>query len=80
MGQSNSGNHQGILFMVTITLIQYNELDSTGSNGIHFEGDYSTVKNNFINTFGFDIDDCGGIYTGQGLGDNTQFNSKTIVE
>ena len=78
MALSGTGTHQGMSITGNSNLIQYNEFDSTGSNAIAFEGDYSTVQNNFINVFGFVVDDCGGIYTGQGLGDNTQYHDKGI--
>ena len=79
MAQNSGNTHQGMYVMGSNNLIQYNELDSSGHNGIHFEGDYSTVINNFVNYFGLTVDDCGGIYTGQGLGDNTVYNSKSIL-
>ena len=78
MALSGFGTHQGLLAVGDYNLIQYNEFDSTGSNAIAFEGSYSTVQNNFVNTFGFVVDDCGGIYTGQGLGNTTQYNDKHI--
>ena len=80
MGQSGNGTHQGIYLRGDYNLIQNSEIDSSGANGIHFEGNYSTVTRCFVNTFGFTIDDCGGIYTGQGLGDNTTYNSKSIID
>lgn len=46
----------------TATLIQYNSLDSLGSNGMYIMGNNIMVKNNFINHFGLTTDDCGGIY------------------
>ncbi len=79
MGQNDVGTHQGIVIRGDNNLIQYNEVDSSGANGIHFEGSYSTVANNFVNVFGLTVDDCGGIYTGQGLGDNTVCSSKSIL-
>ena len=79
MNQNAHGAFQGINIRGDNNLLTYNNFDSTGANAIHFEGDYSTVSNNYINVFGFVVDDCGGIYTGQGLGDNTQYNSKSII-
>ncbi len=79
MGQSNTNTYEAIYIRGDNNLMQYNEIDSTGFNGIHFEGDYSTVQNNLVNVFDFVIDDGGGIYTGQGLGDNTVYNSKSII-
>ncbi len=79
MNQNAHGAFQGINIRGDNNLISYNNFDSTGANAVHFEGDYSTVSYNYINVFGFIVDDCGGIYTGQGLGDNTQYNSKSIT-
>ena len=80
MSEGDGYTPQGIYLNGNNNLIQYSEVDSSGANGIHFEGDWSTVKNNFVNTFGFVTDDCGGIYTGQGLGINTIYNSKSILD
>ncbi len=79
MGQNNGNSHQGLYVNGTNNLIQYCEVDSSGHNGIHFEGDYSTVQYCYVNGFGLTVDDCGGIYTGQGTGDNTTFNSKSVL-
>ena len=79
MAQNSVGTHQGIVIRGDYNLIQYNEIDSTGANGVHFEGNYSTVANNFVNYFGMTVDDCGGLYTGQGLGDNSVYLGKSIL-
>lgn len=66
------------------SLIQYCEVDSSGYDGIHFEGItnsaniLSTVKNCYVNTFGLVADDGGGIYTGQASDDMTT-QSKSIL-
>ena len=79
MSQSGTNAFIGVHVRGDHNLVQYNEIDSSGSNGIHFEGDYSTVQNNFVNYFGLTIDDCGGIYTGQGEGVTTTYNYKGIL-
>ena len=79
MNRNGTDVFQGLHIRGDYDTIQYNRVDSTGASGIHFEGDYSTVANNFVNTFGFVVDDCGGIYTGQGMGDNTVYHSKSIL-
>ncbi len=45
------------------TLVEYNDIDSTGYNGISFSGDHVTIKNNVVNSFCCTKDDGGGIYT-----------------
>ncbi len=79
MGQNGNTSYEGIYVNGNNNLVQYSELDSTGYDGIHFEGDYAVVRNNFVNTFGFVIDDCGGIYTGQGTAQTTLYNSRAII-
>lgn len=44
-------------------LIQYNSINSSGSNGIYFTGNGIRVKNNFINKSSLILNDCAGIYT-----------------
>ncbi len=82
MGQNGVGaiNYLAIFIVGNNNLIQYNNVLNTGYDGIHIEGDYDVVKNNFVNNFCYVLDDGGGIYTGQGLGDNTVYNSKTIQD
>ncbi len=80
MGQSSAFAYQAIFIVGNNNLIQYNNVLNTGYDGIHIEGDYDVVKNNFVNNFCYVLDDGGGIYTGQGLGDNTVYNSKTIQD
>ncbi|MGN6249111.1 MAG: PA14 domain-containing protein [Ginsengibacter sp.] len=45
-------------------LIQYNNIDSSGYDGISFRGTNTQVRNNFINYSCLVRDDGGGIYTG----------------
>ncbi len=52
----------GITTMGDNTLIQYNELDSCGYNGIFPRGNNSNIKNNLVNTFCFMKDDGAGVY------------------
>ena len=46
------------------SLIQYNQIDSSGYDGISFRGANTQVRNNFINYSCLVRDDGGGIYTG----------------
>ena len=40
--------------------ISYNTVDSTGFNAVEFDGDATVIQNNFVNNFGFILDDGGG--------------------
>src|SRR5690606_22668469 len=64
MGKSGSGTYQAIMSFGANTVIELNRIDSTGYNGIYFGGNYSEVRNNFINNFCLTKDDGGGIYIG----------------
>jgi parallel beta-helix repeat protein len=44
-------------------LIEFNTLTNIGYNGITFMGNNITIKNNFIDRFGFVKDDGGGVYS-----------------
>lgn len=46
------------------SLVQYNDIDSTGYEGIHFRGNDVQIRNNFVNHTSMLRDDGGGIYTG----------------
>lgn len=45
-------------------LVQYNNIDSTAYEGIHFRGNDVQIRNNFVNHTSMLRDDGGGIYTG----------------
>ncbi|WP_018614604.1 Ig-like domain-containing protein [Segetibacter koreensis] len=62
MGQSGQGVGAGIRISNS-GLVEYNRIINSGAYGITMGGDYTTVKNNYIDTFNFIKDDCGGIYT-----------------
>lgn len=79
MGYNSADTYKGMFIRGDNNLIEYNEVDSTGFNGIHIEGNYDTVKNNLVNVFNFVKDDGGGVYTGQGLGDNNVYYGKLIT-
>ncbi len=63
MGGSGDGKYQGISSSGTNSIIENNEVDSTGYNGIAFQGNSITISKNFINYFCLVKDDGGGIYT-----------------
>lgn len=66
-GGSNGATYSGIYVNGTNSLIRRNKVTNTGYNAIGFDGDGSTVANNFIDTFCKFKDDGGGIYTYFGL-------------
>jgi parallel beta-helix repeat protein len=70
MGMNGTGSRTGMLLVCNNTLIENNSIDSTGYAPILFYGDSITVKNNFIDTYAFVLDDGGGIYTWNGCSNN----------
>lgn len=61
---SGKSYSQGIMAYVVNNIdIQYNKIENVGYNGIFINGDYITVKNNFINNVCLNLNDGGGIYT-----------------
>ena len=67
IGMGKSSDLTGIALYVAsdsdYSLIEKNQIINTSYNGIHFGGDYTIVKNNFIDTFCVFKQDGGGIYT-----------------
>jgi len=67
VGQSMTGITSGISCGNGNTiLIQNNNVQNTGYNGISigsYSSNSSTIKNNYINNFGLNLNDGGGIYT-----------------
>ena len=71
-GSSNNGTSTvGIFFIQSKvesapqhSLIQYNNIDSSGYNGIYFTGNGIEIKNNLIKNSSLLLNDAGGIYTG----------------
>jgi len=64
MGKNGTGTYQAISAFGESSIIEYNEIDSTGYNGIYFGGNRSTAKNNLIQYFCIVKDDGAGIYLG----------------
>jgi parallel beta-helix repeat protein len=60
---TNGGYNNGIALGGNNNSITNNYIDSTGYNGITFQGDSVLIKNNFVNNFCLVKDDGGGIYT-----------------
>ncbi len=65
MGGSGDNKYTGMMLEnISNSLIQYNEIDSSGYCGISFPGgNFTKVTNNLVNYFCMINDDGGGIYT-----------------
>ncbi|HXB07441.1 MAG TPA: right-handed parallel beta-helix repeat-containing protein [Puia sp.] len=64
MGESGTGSYQAISVFGDSSLVEGNEIDSTGYNALYFGGNSTTVKNNRIAYFCCVKDDGAGIYVG----------------
>jgi hypothetical protein len=62
--KSNDYTNAPIEIFSDNALVQYNSIDSTAYEGIHFRGNNVQVRNNFVNHTSMLRDDGGGIYTG----------------
>jgi hypothetical protein len=71
MGCPGDGQYNGVSYTGDGSLIQYNKIINTGYIGIHFTGNNTTVKNNYIDSFVMIKSDGGGIYT---YGETTKTN------
>lgn len=63
MGGSGQGKGIGIYSLGDNNYFEYNRIVNTGYIGIHFGGNSTVVKNNFIDSFCVNKDDGAGIYT-----------------
>lgn len=79
-GMSGSGDGKGIgIFSYgNNSIIEYNQIINTGYIGITFNGDYVTIKNNFIDNFCITKDDGSGIYTFTGAV-NTPHKGRKLI-
>lgn len=57
----------GINVSDTNTLVQYNSIDSVGAMGISFTGHNTQIRNNIVSNYQLNMNDGGGIYTGEGI-------------
>lgn len=62
-GANGDNSGVGILSNGNYNIIEYNEIRNTGYSAINFNGNYVTVKNNFIDKFCITKEDGAGIYT-----------------
>ena len=74
MGGSGDGSYTGITQGGDNTIVQNNEIDSTGYVGLVFTGNNVQINYNYITNFCNIKDDGGGIYTASGDGSITQNN------
>lgn len=75
MGESGTGSYQAVSVFGDNSIVEGNEIDSTGYNAIYFGGNSTTVKNNSIAHFCCVKDDGAGIY----VGDWRVTTRKTII-
>lgn len=69
MGDAYMGTDSGISATnAHYLLCENNNVINSGYKGISFYGNYITIKNNFVDTYGVWHDDGGGIYTYTGAG------------
>lgn len=78
MGGSGDGFGIGIFSNGNNNIIEYNQIINTGYIGITFNGNYVTIKNNFIDNFCITKDDGSGIYTYTGTINTTHKGRKLI--
>lgn len=62
-GQSGDNNGVGIFAASDGSLVENNEVISTGYNGIHFNGNRTIIKNNLVDGYCLVKNDGGGIYS-----------------
>ncbi|MEO6327976.1 MAG: Ig-like domain-containing protein [Ginsengibacter sp.] len=64
MGFKGEPNSNAIISNGLGNIVEYNEVRNTGYTPIFFvQGDYTTIKNNIIDSFCLNLDDGGAIYT-----------------
>lgn len=62
--------------------LAFNQLDSIGQNGIHFDGNNIAVDSNLVNHYCYNLNDAGGIYTfpsNLSMRSNRQIVGNTII-
>src|SRR5690606_3012388 len=78
LGLSGDGNGVAIFAPGNNSVFEYNSISRTGYIGIHFGGNNTLVKNNFVNYFCLTKNDGGGIYTYTGNSNATLKNRKVL--
>lgn len=80
MGLNSNGRYNGIYVVGHKPTITNNVLDSTGFNGIFFNGDTSLIKNNYVTNFNFVKNDGAGIVTVVGGYIPAEYNDGSLVQ
>lgn len=62
MGKTGTGNYEGVFNPSDGFVCMFNDVDSTGGNGIYSNFDSVMIKWNHVNHFGVTLADVGGIY------------------
>ena len=76
---NSDGNGIGILAKSDDTVIEKNVVRNTGYSGIHFGGNNSVVRNNFVENFVLIKGDGGGVYSFDGAS-SSKFKNRKIVD
>ncbi|WP_162944649.1 right-handed parallel beta-helix repeat-containing protein [Flavisolibacter nicotianae] len=63
MGLSGDAQYNAIQYVNSNSVVQNNVIKNTGYLGIHFIGDSTVIRNNYIDSFSLVKSDAGGIYT-----------------
>ncbi|TKK70345.1 T9SS type A sorting domain-containing protein [Ilyomonas limi] len=78
MGENGGNSYEGIDIEGANSIIENNEIDSSGYNALKFTGDSIKIKNNLIKGFTLTKDDGGGIYTWNGSKNATPHHGMQI--
>lgn len=63
MGLSGDAQYNALQYVNSNSVVQNNVIQNTGFLGVHFIGDNTVVRNNYIDSFSLVKSDGGGIYT-----------------
>jgi hypothetical protein len=79
MGVSGDGQYSAIEYVNANSLIEKNKITNTGYLGIHFLGDNTIVRNNYVDNFCLVKSDGGGIYTFGQSGKNRKVTGNIVT-
>jgi hypothetical protein len=78
MGVSGDGQYSAIQYVNANSLLEKNKITNTGYLGIHFVGDNTIVRNNYVDNFCLIKSDGGGIYTYGQSGKNRRVTGNIV--